>query len=314
MVSEARPHQIPSAYGSLTEDQVAVRAQAWPAPLQYSLPSLPKRWPPGLNLFRTPCRPCGLGRAPTGRHRPAPSRAGSSRTPEALPEGDRLHLKHMLTHLQGDRLPEWIAAASATAEWPSLRHFAQHLLRDLDAVTADLTLLWNSGVVEGHANRSCPADRPQSGVDARDHRGPQTGSPPEAGPRQPRAEQQRLALASTARTRHFRAPSLVELQPETGLDGPRPVSTTGGPPATVPSPARPPPRRPLVPGGPQQLEAFVEPVGSHRALRPVDPLLNLRHEWIDPGSCAARSPLLGPMPSEGSVHVRSMEHTSVEAA
>ncbi|MFF2507690.1 transposase [Streptomyces sp. NPDC058067] len=93
--------------------------------------------------------------------------------PDALSESDQLHLKaaltncpeltalaehvrafaHMLTHLQGVRLPEWIEAASATAELPSLRHFAQHLLRDLNAVTAGLTLPWNSGVVEGHVNR-----------------------------------------------------------------------------------------------------------------------------------------------------------------
>ncbi|MGA5454402.1 ISL3 family transposase [Streptomyces umbrinus] len=93
--------------------------------------------------------------------------------PDALSEGDRLQLKaalancpeltalaehvrsfaHMLTHLQGHRLSEWIEAASATTELPSLRHFAQHLICDLDAVTAGLTLPWNSGVVEGHANR-----------------------------------------------------------------------------------------------------------------------------------------------------------------
>jgi hypothetical protein len=52
----------------------------------------------------------------------------------------------------------------------------------------------------------------------------------------------------------------------------------------------------------------VELVGSHRALRPVDPLLDLRHEWVDQGSCAVRSQLLGSMPSEGSVHVRNIEH------
>lgn len=93
--------------------------------------------------------------------------------PDALPEGDRLQLKaalancpelkalaehvrsfaHMLTRLQGERLPEWIEAASATTELPSLRYFAQHLIRDLDAVTAGLTHQWNSGVVEGHVNR-----------------------------------------------------------------------------------------------------------------------------------------------------------------
>lgn len=60
---------------------------------------------------------------------------------------------HILTHLHGDQLAEWIEASSATTELPSLRHFAQHLLRDLDAVTAGLTLPWNSGVVEGHVNR-----------------------------------------------------------------------------------------------------------------------------------------------------------------
>ncbi|MFD4635500.1 transposase [Streptomyces sp. NPDC058284] len=93
--------------------------------------------------------------------------------PDALSEGDRLQLKavlancpeltaltghvrffaHMLTQLQGERLPQWIEAASSTTELPSLRHFAQHLMRDLDAVTAGLTLSWNSGVVEGHVNR-----------------------------------------------------------------------------------------------------------------------------------------------------------------
>ncbi|MER5466532.1 transposase [Streptomyces sp. NPDC002668] len=93
--------------------------------------------------------------------------------PDALSEGDRLQLKaalancpeltalaehvrsfaHILTHLQGDRLSEWIEAASATTELPSLRHFAQHLTRDLDAVTAGLSLPWKSGVMEGHVNR-----------------------------------------------------------------------------------------------------------------------------------------------------------------
>ncbi|WUF66823.1 transposase [Streptomyces decoyicus] len=93
--------------------------------------------------------------------------------PDALPEGDRLQLKavlancpeltalaehvrsfgHMVAHLQGDQLPTWIEAATSTTELPSLRSFAQHLERDLDAVTAGLTLPWNSGVVEGHVNR-----------------------------------------------------------------------------------------------------------------------------------------------------------------
>ncbi|MEV6175350.1 ISL3 family transposase [Streptomyces sp. NPDC051954] len=60
---------------------------------------------------------------------------------------------HMVTELQGDRLPEWIESARAVADLPSLSRFAQHLERDLDTVIAGLTLPWNSGVVEGHVNR-----------------------------------------------------------------------------------------------------------------------------------------------------------------
>ncbi|GGU44476.1 hypothetical protein GCM10010244_83070 [Streptomyces coeruleorubidus] len=59
----------------------------------------------------------------------------------------------MVAHLQGDQLPAWIEAVTSTADLPSLRNFAQHLERDLDAVIAGLTLPWNSGVVEGHVNR-----------------------------------------------------------------------------------------------------------------------------------------------------------------
>lgn len=92
--------------------------------------------------------------------------------PDALPEGPAaaqavlanwpeltalaVHVRffgHMVAHLQGDQLPSWIEAAASTTELPSLRTFAQHLERDLDAVTAGLTLPWNSGVVEGHVNR-----------------------------------------------------------------------------------------------------------------------------------------------------------------
>ncbi|MET9352946.1 hypothetical protein ABZY14_08050 [Streptomyces sp. NPDC006617] len=93
--------------------------------------------------------------------------------PDALPEADRLQVKavlancpaptslseyvrsfgHMVAHLCGDQIPAWIETATSAADLPSLRHFAQHLERDLDAVTAGLTLPWKSGVVERHVNR-----------------------------------------------------------------------------------------------------------------------------------------------------------------
>lgn len=130
---------------------------------------------------------------------------------------------------------------------------------------------------------------------------------PEAGPRRPRAEQQRLALASTARTRHFRALSPVELPTGTGPGDLRPVGTTvaachrSRARATARSVVRSSPVNPVAGG-------VSEFVGSHRALRPADPLLDLRHEWVDQGSCAVRSQLLGSMPSEGPVDVRNIEH------
>ncbi|WP_455354638.1 ISL3 family transposase [Streptomyces sp. SYSU K217416] len=92
--------------------------------------------------------------------------------PDALPEKERLKLKsvlagcpeldalaghvrsfgQMLTQLQGERLPEWIAAVRAD-DLPSLHTFINGLERDLAAVTAGLTLPWSSGIVEGHVNR-----------------------------------------------------------------------------------------------------------------------------------------------------------------
>ncbi|MEN2423985.1 transposase, partial [Streptomyces rimosus] len=115
-----------------------------------------------------------------GKHQPVSPRPPSAHTvtrwllthPDALTEGDRPHLKvvlancpeltalsehvrsfgHMVAHLQGDQLP-LDRSRHVRCRLPSLRDFAQHLERDLDAVTAGLTLPWNSGVVEGHVNR-----------------------------------------------------------------------------------------------------------------------------------------------------------------
>jgi transposase len=59
----------------------------------------------------------------------------------------------MLTNRTGDTtLTEWITTA-ATACLPGITTFAQSLTADLDAVTAGLTLHWNSGPVEGNVNR-----------------------------------------------------------------------------------------------------------------------------------------------------------------
>ncbi|MEU4612767.1 hypothetical protein [Streptomyces umbrinus] len=118
-----------------------------------------------------------ISRTLRGKPQPVGPRPPSARTVtrrilshrDALNENDRFHLKAVLVScpelvalaehcapsptcspLQGDQLPNWIAAAT---DLPSLRRFAQHLERDLDAAIAGLSLPWNSGVVEGHVNR-----------------------------------------------------------------------------------------------------------------------------------------------------------------
>lgn len=58
----------------------------------------------------------------------------------------------MLTTRAGHELPAWITAASQSS-LPGISTFAKHLNVDLNAVTAGLTLHWNSGPVEGNVNR-----------------------------------------------------------------------------------------------------------------------------------------------------------------
>ncbi|MFF8609491.1 hypothetical protein ACF06X_26530 [Streptomyces sp. NPDC015346] len=91
-----------------------------------------------------------------------------TRHPTALSEEDRAGLKDVLArcpeldtaagHVRGfgeiltDRLGSWIDAVD-DSQLPGLTGFALHLLRDLDAVTAGLTLDWSSGSIEGAVNR-----------------------------------------------------------------------------------------------------------------------------------------------------------------
>ncbi|WP_265584197.1 ISL3 family transposase [Streptomyces acidicola] len=95
-----------------------------------------------------------------------------TRHPTALSEDERAALKdvlarcpeldtaaghvrdfgEILTHRLGSTLPAWINAVDAS-QLPGLTNFALHLLRDLDAVTAGLTLHWSSGGTEGAVNR-----------------------------------------------------------------------------------------------------------------------------------------------------------------
>ncbi|WP_239516548.1 MULTISPECIES: transposase [unclassified Streptomyces] len=52
----------------------------------------------------------------------------------------------------GCRLPAWIDAVDAS-RLHGLTGFALHLLRDLTAVAAGITLHWSSGSIEGAVNR-----------------------------------------------------------------------------------------------------------------------------------------------------------------
>jgi transposase len=73
------------------------------------------------------------------------------------PHLDRLagHVKDfadMMTHRQGDKLETWLSTVEADDQ-PDLHSFTIGLRRDLDAVTAGLTLPHSSGKVEGNVNR-----------------------------------------------------------------------------------------------------------------------------------------------------------------
>lgn len=112
--------------------------------------------------------------APTAPDAPSVRQVTSwlTRRPDRLTSGQQLRLKqllarcpelaaaHQLVHefaammnsLNGQELPEWIQAAETTGLGP-LRGLTQGLRKDIDAVTAGLTLPWSSGRVEGHVNR-----------------------------------------------------------------------------------------------------------------------------------------------------------------
>ncbi|MFJ8948306.1 ISL3 family transposase [Streptomyces sp. NPDC102395] len=95
-----------------------------------------------------------------------------ARHPTPLSEDDRAGLKEALArcpeldtaagHVRdfgeiladrlGSTLPAWIDAVDAS-QLPGLTGFAVHMRRDLDAVTAGLTLDWSSGSIEGAVNR-----------------------------------------------------------------------------------------------------------------------------------------------------------------
>ncbi|MFG2883425.1 transposase [Streptomyces sp. NPDC048297] len=59
----------------------------------------------------------------------------------------------MVAECRGGDLESWLASAEATG-MKSLQSLARGLRQDFDAVTADLTLEWSSGKVEGNVNRA----------------------------------------------------------------------------------------------------------------------------------------------------------------
>ncbi|MFD0850628.1 transposase, partial [Actinomadura adrarensis] len=58
----------------------------------------------------------------------------------------------MMADLDGQRLPDWLHQTETTG-FPSLKSLVNGIRQDLDAVTAGLSMHWNSGRVEGNVNR-----------------------------------------------------------------------------------------------------------------------------------------------------------------
>ncbi|MFE5561584.1 ISL3 family transposase [Streptomyces sp. NPDC056544] len=76
-----------------------------------------------------------------------------ARCPELdMAAGQVREFGEMLSGRLGATLPVWISTVEAS-QLPGFAGFARHLLRDLDAVTAGLTLDWSSGSIEGAVNR-----------------------------------------------------------------------------------------------------------------------------------------------------------------
>ncbi|MFD7444427.1 transposase [Streptomyces sp. NPDC059909] len=127
----------------------------------------------GSSRLRAGSRGKSLPGRPAGRARPVrPAGDRLAHPPTALSEEDRAALKdvlaccpeldtaaehvrgfgEILTGRLGATLPVWIDAVGA-GQLPGFTGFALHLLRDLDAVTAGLSLQWSSGGTEGAVNR-----------------------------------------------------------------------------------------------------------------------------------------------------------------
>jgi transposase len=137
-----------------------------------------------VHRYLHPFRATGTGhrrtrRATSGRPEPAPAPPTPHRVagwimtdPANLKPDHAVHLKQILVrcpHLdalaghvaafakmmctrRGDQLEQWMAAVAAD-DLSALHSMVNGIRRDLDAVTAGLTLPWNSGAVEGHVNR-----------------------------------------------------------------------------------------------------------------------------------------------------------------
>ncbi|WP_419096296.1 ISL3 family transposase [Streptomyces ehimensis] len=131
--------------------------------------------PAGRTFTQEPAG-AGGGRAPAPKRSEAPTVRQAvgwlTRHPDNLSSGQALRLKRiladcpeladlrrhisdfakMMKNLEGHLLPRSIKAVGGS-ELPPLHSFARNLYKDFDAVTADLTLPYSSGMAEGHVNR-----------------------------------------------------------------------------------------------------------------------------------------------------------------
>ncbi|WP_323184075.1 MULTISPECIES: transposase [unclassified Streptomyces] len=102
------------------------------------------------------CPGCGTapGRVHGGyRRRLADMAVAGDRCPELEQVATCLStFADMMTERRGQDLADWLERAEA-ANFPSLTSLARGLRHDFQAVTAGLTLEWNSGRVEGNVNR-----------------------------------------------------------------------------------------------------------------------------------------------------------------
>ena len=243
--TETRPPQVPSLYGSLAEDQVPVRARAWTGTVAVLVAAAPEKVAARSKSFSDSLPAVRPRATPTAAIARAVTRWILTR-PDALPEGDRLHLKAALANC-----PELTALAERR---PLLRPHAHPPARR-PTPRMDRSSQRHHRTAQPPPLRSAPPARPRRRPPPAS---PSPGTPASGAPCQPDQD----AQAPVVRPHRIRAPT------QTGSIGvtERHRTTRSGPEPLHPHHHGPEPKSPARPADVCGYELDGPPPGGRRAV------------------------------------------------